>query len=397
MRIRPDSFAFTLLLGALAALPPLSIDMGLPALELIRGSLGASAEQATLTLSVFLMGFGAAQLLVGPLSDLMGRRPVMLGGLALYALGGVGCALAPSIGLLLAFRLVAGIGAAGSTTLAMAIVRDVFGGQAARVKISTVSMVITVAPIIAPTIGGLMLLLGGWRFIYSLLAITGVALVVTVWFGLVETRPAIRGARLDLLGRYATVLRQRRTVGYAVVNALGSGSLFAFIAVSPLVLMGRMGASVTLFGLLFAMTSGGIMAGNSFNTLLARRNVPAELPLTVGLWLGPLASIGATLFLLAGVERLETFVPFIVITGFCRGLTNPNATHAALEPVPHHAGVASAMMGCGQMLTASLSGVLVAWLFPALGALSVTLTMTGFSAAALGVWLIVERKKAALF
>jgi DHA1 family bicyclomycin/chloramphenicol resistance-like MFS transporter len=391
MRIRPDSLAFTLLLGALATLPPLSIDMGLPALALIQASLAASAGQATLTLSVFLVGYGAAQLLVGPVSDRVGRRPVMLGGLVLFALGGVGCALAPSIGLLLACRLVAGIGAAGSTTLVMAIVRDVFTGQAARVQISTVSMVMSVAPMIAPSIGGLMLLLGGWRFIYSLLAIAGIVLLAAVWCGLTETRPPDRGARLDLVGRYAAVLRQRRTVGYAAINALGFGSLFAFIAVSSVVLIGRMGASVALFGLLFALTSGGVLAGNWCNTLLARRDVRQELPLAVGLWLAPLAAIAASLFLAAGVERLLTFVPFIVLIGFCRGITSPNATHAALEPVPNHAGVASAMMGCGQMLVGALSGGLVAALFPLLGPLAVTLAMAGFNIAALVVWQAVER------
>jgi DHA1 family bicyclomycin/chloramphenicol resistance-like MFS transporter len=385
MRIRPESVAFTLLLGALAALPPLSIDMGLPALGLIRTSLGATAEQATLTLSLFLAGFGVAQLLVGPLSDRFGRRPVMLGGLALYALGGLGCALAPSIGALLGFRLLAGMGAAGSTTLAMAVVRDVFEGHAGRVKMSTVSMVITIAPIIAPTIGGLILLLGGWRFIYSLLAVTGVLLLATVAVGLGETRPAIKGARLDIVGRYGAVLRQPRTVGYSVVNALGSGSLFAFIAASPLVLI----------GVLFALTSGGILAGSSASSFLARRRVPATRPLAFGLWLAPVASIAASLFLLAGIERLETFVPFIVVTGFCRGLTNPNATHAALEPVPAHAGVASAMMGCGQMLTAAASGALVAVLLPSLGALAITLAMTGFTLSALLAWWVVEARTAA--
>lgn len=392
MRIRPNSVAFTLLLGALAALPPLSIDMGLPALGLIRDSLGATAEQATLTLSVFLVGFGGAQLVVGPLSDRFGRRPVMLCGLTLFAAGGLGCALATSIGALLGFRLLAGMGAAGSTALAMAIVRDVFEGHAARVKMSTVSMVINIAPMIAPTIGGLMLLLGGWRFIYSLLAATGVVLLATVAVGLAETRPAVKGARLDIVGRYAAVLHQPRTVGYAVVNALGSGTLFAFIAVSPLVLIGRMGASVGLFGVLFALTSGGILAGSSASTLMARRRVPPSLPLALGLCLAPIAAISASLFLLAGIERLETFVPFIVVTGFCRGLTNPNAIHAALEPVPAHAGVASALMGCGQMLTAAVSGALVAMLLPSLGPLAVTLAMTGFTLSALLAWRVVEAR-----
>ncbi len=194
MALRPTSVAFTFLIGALAALPPLSIDLGLPALTLLQQGLGASAAEAALTLSLFLAGFGVSQLFMGPLSDRYGRRPVMLGGLSLYALGGLGCALAPTVHALLAFRLLEGVGAAGGTTLAMAVVRDLFEGQAGRVKMSQVSMVITIAPIIAPTLGGLLLAFGEWRFIYAVLAAAGVMLVLAVAFGLRETRPPVPGA-----------------------------------------------------------------------------------------------------------------------------------------------------------------------------------------------------------
>jgi DHA1 family bicyclomycin/chloramphenicol resistance-like MFS transporter len=392
MRIRPESLAFTILLGSLAALPPLSIDMGLPALGLLESSLNATPSQATLTLSLFLAGFAVAQLLAGPLSDRYGRRPIMLGGLSLYAVSSLCCAAAPSIGVLLGFRLLAGMGAAGATTLALAVARDVFQGHVARVRMSSITMVITIAPIVAPTIGGLMLSLGGWRFIYGLLAASGCLLFLLVGVLLPETRVAQSGTRLDLIGRYGVVLRTPRTMGYAVVAAMGSGSLFAFIANSPGVLMGRMGASPTLFGALFAVTSGGILLGSSLNSLLARRRVPANIPLTLGMILAPLSGIGASLFLLAGYERLETFVPFIVLTGICRGLVNPNCTYAALEPLPNHAGSASALLGCGQMLMAAASGAVVGALYPALGTLAVSVAITGFGLAALIGWVIVERR-----
>ena len=391
-RIPKDSLAFTFLIGALAALPPLSIDLGLPALTLLQDSLGASATQATLTLSLFLAGFAVSQLIMGTLSDRFGRRPVMLTGLTIYTLGGIGCALAPSIEALLGFRLLEGIGAAGGTTLAMAVVRDSFEGQAARIKMSSVSMVITIAPIIAPTLGGLLLLLGEWRFIYAMLALSGALLAAAVALGLAETRPPVAGARLDVIGRYAAVLRQRRTMGYILVNMLGSGSLFAFIGNSPTVLMGTMGASPAQFGLLFALTSSGILLGSTCNTLLARRGVAAWKPLAAGLVLAPAAGAAASAFLLAGIVGLWTFVPFIVASGFARGMATPNATHAALEPVPQHAGVASAMMGCTQMLTAAGSGAVVAMLFPTLGPLAVTLAMAGFSLASLIAWRIVEHR-----
>ncbi len=390
--LRPQSLAFTFLIGALAALPPLSIDLGLPALTMLQSSLGATPAQAALTLSLFLAGFGVAQLMMGPLSDRYGRRPVMLFGMALYALAGLGCALAPSIEVLLSFRLLEGIGAAGGTTLAMAVVRDNFDGQAGRIKMSQVSMVITIAPIIAPTLGGLLLLFGEWRLIYAALSLAGAALVVAVYFGLAESRPAVPGARLDLVGRYGAVLRHRPTMGYVLVNALGSGGLFAFISGSPLVLIGTMGVSNQVFGLLFAITSSGILLGSMINNILARRGVPARLPLAIGLSVAPLAALGALLVMLAGVIRLETFIPFVVLIGLCRGLSTPSITHAALEPVPQHAGVTAALMGCGQMLCMALSGFLVAVLYPYWGPLGLVVTMFGFLLAGLVSWLLVERR-----
>lgn len=390
MALRPHSVGFTFLIGALAALPPLSIDLGLPALNLLHASLGASPAQAAMTLSLFLAGFGAAQLVMGPLSDRFGRRPVMLGGMTLYAAAGLGCALAPTIEALLAFRLLEGIGAAGGTTLAMAVVRDSFDGQAGRIKMSQVSMVITIAPIIAPTLGGLILLLGEWRLIYLMLGLAGIALVVAVYFGLDESRPPTPGTRLDLIGRYAAVFRHRPTMGYVLVNTLGSGGLFAFIASSPLVLMGTLGVSVQMFGLLFAITSSGILVGSAINNRLARNGVNARVPLAVGLSIAPLAALAATAFMAMGIVSLQTFIPFVVIVGICRGLTTPNITHAALEPVPQHAGTTAALMGCGQMLCMALSGVVVASLYPTLGPLGVGLTMLGFLSAGLLSWLVVE-------
>ena len=392
MALRPQSVAFTFLIGALAALPPLSIDLGLPALTLLQSGLGATPTQAALTLSLFLAGFGASQLVMGPLSDRYGRRPVMLAGMTLYALAGLGCALSPTIGLLLAFRLLEGIGAAGGTTLAMAVVRDRFDGQAGRIKMSQVSMVITIAPIIAPTLGGLLLLLfHDWRVIYAALAVAGAVLVAAVWWGLDESRPPVPGARLDLLGRYAAVLRLRRTMGYVLVNTLGSGGLFAFIAGSPLLLMGTMGVSTAVFGLLFALTSSGILLGSMINNILARRGVGARAPLAVGLSLAPLAALGAALVAGAGIVSVPTFIPFVVVVGICRGLTTPNITHAALEPVPHHAGVTAALMGAGQMLCMAVASVVVAEMHADFGALGVALTMLGFLAAGLLSWLVVER------
>jgi DHA1 family bicyclomycin/chloramphenicol resistance-like MFS transporter len=271
-------------------------------------------------------------------------------------------------------------------------VRDSFDGQAGRIKMSQVSMVITIAPIIAPTLGGLLLLVFlDWRVIYATLALAGAALVAAVWFGLAESRPPLPGARLDLLGRYAAVFRHRRTMGYVLVNTLGSGGLFAFIAGSPMLLMGTMGVSTAVFGLLFATTSSGILLGSTINNILARRGVGARAPLAIGLSLAPLAALGAALVAGAGIVSVATFIPFVVVVGICRGLTTPNITHAALEPVPHHAGVTAALMGAGQMLCMAVASVVVAEMHDDFGALGVALTMLGFLSAGLVAWLLVER------
>ncbi len=392
MRIRPESFAFTALIGALAALPPLSIDMGLPALGLLQSELGASPAEASGTLSLFLFGFAFGQLIMGPLSDRYGRRPVMLIGLLFYAGFGLACALAASPGWLLALRLLEGVGASGGSTVAMAIVRDRFSGQAGRVKMSAVSMVIVIAPIIAPSIGALLLRFGEWRFIYLTLGLSGIALVLAVFFGLDESHPPDGYARIDLIGRYGAVFRSKRTLGFALINAMGSGSLFAYIGTSSLVLMGYMGLSAQAFGLTFAMTAGGILLGSAANNLLARRAVAAWKPIAFGLLLAPLAAAAATGFLLAGIISPFTYVPFIMIGGFTRGLVNANATHAALEPMHAHAGSASAVLGCSQVFSSAVSGMVVAAMFPAFGPLAVTVSMLGFNLAAIAAWRWVEVK-----
>ncbi len=388
--MRTDSLGFIIILGALAALPPLSIDMGLPAFGSLQQSLGASAGQAALTLSVFMAGFGAAQIVVGPLSDRYGRRPVILSGLALYAFSGLGCALAPSIQILLSFRLIAGLAAAASSTLALAVARDLFEGDNARVKLSAIATVSTIAPMIAPTLGGIVLAVGDWRFIYALLGTAGVIQFCLVWRLLSETRPPQPGSRINIIGRYGAVLRVRRTVGYALVNACGSAGMFSYISASSAILMGRMGASTFLFGLLFAATSGGIMLGARINAALAHRRVRPAIPLAIALTAAPLAALAGLLLLLAGYVQIETFVPPVILFCVCRGLTNPNATHAALEQVASHAGTAASLLGCAQMLGGALAGAAVAASAPMLGIYSTSIGMLVCSSAAFLTWRWVE-------
>lgn len=239
--LAPGSLGLTFLLGALAALPPLSIDMNLPALPGMAASFGAAPERAAATLSVFLAGFAASQLAYGPASDRFGRKPVLLFGCALFVLASVACAFATSLGSLVAWRGVQGAGAGAGMVLVRAIVRDLFQEPAAaRVQFSHINMVMQVAPVAAPVLGGAVLWIAGgaWRPIFACLAVAGLGLLAAVAFSLPES---LRDKDPDafrpqhVLRNYGRFLRHRDCLGYSLIAGLAFGSLFAFVSGSPLV------------------------------------------------------------------------------------------------------------------------------------------------------------------
>lgn len=385
MRIPPTSFGFTLLLGALAGLPALSIDMALPALLLIAAEFGATSSQTALTLSLFMGGFGAAQLVLGPLSDRIGRRPVLLAALLLYTLGGVASAGASSIAMLLIARCVQGAGAAGGTVLAFAVIRDLFEGEALRARLSTVSLVFSLAPVIAPTMGGLVLRFDGWQSIFIVLSVTGMALLIAVALGLPESRHPGPPAR------NTAILRERRTLAYGIVGALNLGNVFAFVAGSAPVLLGIYGLDITTFGLVFAVITVGVVAGAAINRVAASRNLHPAWPLGLGLAVAAAASIASSILGQFGVIPLPVLVPLLLLVTMSRGLVSPNVTHAALEHVPHIAGAAAALIGSMQMLTGALAGFIVGLMIDRYGASGLCYTMTAFGVPALIAWIYVER------
>ncbi len=363
MALQRESFLFTVFLGAVCAVPPLSIDMGLPGIPAIEADFADAAGRGPLTLSLFLVGFAISPLICGPLADRFGRRLTLLVGLMMFILAASACALAPSFHILLAFRLVQGLAAGACAVTPFAIVRDVFEGPVARNRLSQVSAVLGIAPMVAPVLGGWVMVVSTWRAIYGAQAICGVILLVVTFFSLTETLPITRRrsvSPVQMIFSYRSVLSDRSFRGFALVYALGFACLFAYISGSPSVLMGGLGLSGQAFGLLFALTSCGVLIGSIVSARLSSRHVPSHRLMVVGLSMMSLSAIAALGLAMTGDVHTYTLMPLIWVVVFCFGLTGPTANHEAMHNLPHVAGAASGMLRCGQMVTGAIASALIA-------------------------------------
>jgi MFS transporter, DHA1 family, multidrug resistance protein len=392
--IHPESFTFTLLIGALTALPSLATDMSLPALGGIARSLHASPGEAALTLSLFLVGYALAPIAFGPLSDEYGRRPVVIAGCALFALAAILGTFADSIPMLLLWRLLQGAGAGCGTVISFAVVRDLFDGAALRRRLAQISIVRVIAPMIGPSLGAFVLPFGGWRGIYALTAILATFLLAAAILRLAESAPRFSGrphVPVRLITAYARVLRNRACLGYSLVNACAFGYLFGYINGSSLVMIEVLGVSPRVFGLLFALVDIGLLAGFFLNGRLNAWGVGRHAPLLTGLWLGAGASLALLALSLAKMTRLPSLVSLLLIGAFGYGLITPNATQGALQPLPEVAGVAAAVLSLLMMLTGALSGMIVSTLFDGRTALAMTGVMAVFSTGAFVLYLAFVR------
>jgi DHA1 family bicyclomycin/chloramphenicol resistance-like MFS transporter len=388
-RLRIHSLSFTLLLGALVTLASFATDMGLPVLADTAASLGVTPGKAALTLSVFMAGFALGPLVLGPLSDHYGRRPMLLVGCGMFALFGALGAFSTSLGTLLMWRFLMGTGAGGCQVLVLATVRDLFAGTEARVRQAYVNLAGGVAPVIAPTLGVAIATLGGWRAIYGALALGGVVLFTIAALRLGESAPRRSGATLTIrttLGSYARMLRHPVSLGYVLVMALNFGCLFAYVSGSSLVLIGLLGVSLHAYGYLFACTALGLALGAFTSARLSRRGVSHGRLIVVGLTM-----IVTTALLLAGLTwagwlRVSLLVPLAVISFVGQGIVRPNAAQGALEPMSEIAGVASAVMSGMLTLTGAVASAVVASLFDGRSAIAMTGTMAVCSMGAAAVY-----------
>ena len=393
-RLRPHTVAFTFLLGALATLASFATDMGLPVLGEMAASLGVAPGRAALSLSVFMAGFALGPLVFGPISDHVGRRPVLLGGVAAFAVFGALGAFSRTLGAVLLWRFLMGIGAGSCQVLVVAIVRDLFTGVEARVRQSYVNLAAGIAPIIAPTLGVAVATMGGWRAIYGFLAAGGAVLVTIAALRLGESLPPTPHDSFEVrraLEGYARVLRHRTSVGYAMVIALNFGCLFAYVSGSSLVLIGILGVSRRVYGLLFAVTSFGLMVGALSNASLSRRGVSHARLIAWGMGIIVVTSVLLLALTLVGAISAWTLVSLAVAGFVGQGIVRPNAVQGALEPVPESAGVASAVVSGLQMLVGGVSSAIVAAWFDGRSAIAVTTMMALTALASLTVYGFVVR------
>ncbi len=380
-----------LVLGALIALGPLTIDMYLPALPTIVDDLGTTSAAVQLTLTGTLAGLALGQLLVGPLSDTFGRRRPLLVGVGVHVLASLLCLVAPSIGVLGGLRVLQGFGAAAASVVTMAIVRDLFVGRAAATLFSRLMLVLGVAPVLAPTIGGEVLRFTSWRGVFVVLAVLGLMLVVVAAVALPETLPAARRRPLGVrntLRTYRGLLRDRTFVGLVLVAGLSMAGLFGYVAGSSFVFQEEFGLNQQQFGLLFGAGALFLIGATQLNAALLRRFEPRVL-LPFGLALGAVA--GATLLVLAATHTggiVGVVAPLWTVL-FAVGLVIPNAPALALARHGEAAGTAAALLGAIQMGV----GAIVSPLVGILGndAIAMGAVMTGGAVVALAVLLIVVR------
>ena len=405
MQIQPKSFAFTLLLGFLAAVPYSGIDINLPALAATGASLDSSASDVGLTMSAFMVSLAAAPLLYGPVSDRFGRKPVLMFGVALFIVASLTCANAQSLPELLIFRFVQGIGAA-STALTFAVIRDLFDETTARAKIANVMVAINVVTILAPTAGAALLTLGSWRLIYAVQTAIGIALLWAVLLGFGESaridsriEPRI-DARTDPVNRlgpaavirsYLRVLTHRVSFSYILVGAACSATLFAYVTGSSLFFIDVVGLTASKYGLIFSACSAAVMSGALLDGRLGRRGVQPAQVMAIGLAMSAAAASTLLAMVLSGWVPPALVAALLMAVAFTFGMTIPNILNATMQPLPDIAGAVSAAAGSIQMIAGAVSSSLVAVLFDGRSALSMAAVMAASSLLALTAYWLLAR------
>ncbi len=385
--LRPGTFALTALLAGLSAIGPLTTDMYLPSLPDMVRLLDATTAEGQLTISAYLIGFAVGQIIYGPVSDRHGRKPVLLGAVALYCLASLVCALSTSIEMLIGARALQALGGCGGIVMARAIVRDVYSGARAGRELSLIGSVMALAPVLAPVAGGVLHAAFGWRSVFFTLAGCGLSGITVIWLLLPETltlRAAEPVSFSSMLASYRLVSRSPAYLAYMGLATTSYAGLFAWISAASFVLQDLYGLSAFSFGLIFAIGSFGYMAGA---TLAARLVIRRGLDVTIGVGgvASALGGLGMVVAVALGLtSSLSLVIPMaLYLAGL--GLVLPQSIAGAMTPFPERAGAASALLGFIQQTAAALCGVAVGQLLGA-SAWPLAIAVAAMGCASLLLW-----------
>ncbi|MBY4678130.1 Bcr/CflA family multidrug efflux MFS transporter [Marinobacterium arenosum] len=349
------------ILATVVALGPLSTDMYLPTLPQLGEALDAPVEQVQLTLSIFFAGFALSQLVYGPLADRFGRKPILLGGLVLFSLATVGCALADSIESLIGFRFLQALGACSGPVLGRTIVRDLYGPQRSAQVLSMMGTIMALAPAIAPILGGFLALWYDWQSTFVFLAGYGMLALLLIARQVPESLPADRVGSIHpagILRNYGALLRHRQYLGYTLSCSFIFSGLFSFLSGSSFVLIDYFEVAQQHYGLYFAIVVIGYMSG----TQIAQRIGPRygiDRMLAFASLLATLAGLAMAIPAWLGIHHLNWLIgcQFLFMAGV--GILMPQAMAGALAPFGHIAGTASALLGFLQSTIAAAVGLVV--------------------------------------
>lgn len=354
-------YTYILILGALTALGPFSIDMYLPGFEDIAKSLHSSVQTVALSLSSFFIGISLGQLLYGPLLDRYGRKKPLYIGLALYLVATFVCMQAKDIHTLIVLRFIQAVGSCAAQVAAMAMVRDLFQPKESAKVFSLLLLVLGASPMIAPTAGGYIVVNFGWRTIFLVLLILGTLVTLLTIFFLPESFPADNNFSLKprpIINNFISVIREPQFLVYALVESLAFAGLFAYVSGSPIVFMDIFHVDKKTYGWIFALLSVAFIGLSQFNSLLLKKYSSENI---IRVALSAQVIVGA-LFLagnLAGWYGLPQTIFFIFLFLTCLGFTNPNAAALSLAPFTKNAGSASALLGAIQMGIGALAALAI--------------------------------------
>lgn len=349
------------LMGALAAIGPLAIDMYLPAFGAMAIDLGVPQGLVERTLASYLLGLALAQLAYGPLADRFGRKPPIILGLVLFTIASIACSISQDINHLLFWRVAQAFGGAAGMVVPRAVIRDHLDTREAAQALSMLMLIMGVMPILAPLLGGQAVVLGSWRTVFHIMAVVGAGLIIAVTLKMKESlEPKQRiPLAINVIARnYKFLIMHKSFMGYTLAGGLGTAGMFAYISGSPLVFISIYGIDPRWFGLLFGLNAASLILSAQFSARMLNKHTPRKL-LKIAQFSLVIMTILAVILTLFNLINLTLLM--LCLMGFMasQGFVNPNAAALALAEQGPRLGTASALMGSLHMICGSLAGFAV--------------------------------------